>query len=184
MKVYDFDKTIYKKDSTIEFYKYCLKVQPTLVKYLPKQIMFFLLWKANKVTKENFKEVFYSFLASLKDVNQRVSDFWEVENKNIENWYLEQQEESDVVISASPEFLLKGICRELNISKLIASKVNSNTGKLESPNCYGQEKVVRFRAEFPTSVISIFYSDSLSDKPLGNESEKFVLIKKGKVVDE
>ena len=39
MNVYDFDKTIYRGDSTKDFYFFLLRRHPVLIRYLPKQIM-------------------------------------------------------------------------------------------------------------------------------------------------
>ena len=38
MNVYDFDKTIYDGDSTIDFYFYCLKKHPKIILCLPIQL--------------------------------------------------------------------------------------------------------------------------------------------------
>ena len=38
MNVYDFDKTIYDGDASLDFWKYSVKRQPLLVFYLPYQV--------------------------------------------------------------------------------------------------------------------------------------------------
>ena len=53
--------------------------------------------------------------------------------------------DSDLIISASPEFLLKPICGILGIKHLIASKVSPVDGKYTGKNCHGKEKVRRFK---------------------------------------
>ena len=35
MNVYDFDKTIYKNDSTADFFLYCLRKHPRIIAILP-----------------------------------------------------------------------------------------------------------------------------------------------------
>ena len=87
-----------------------------------------------------------------------------------------QKENTDVIISASPEFLLKPLEKLLNIEKVIASKVDINTGKLLSKNCYGKEKVKRFQKIYPNKVISSFYSDSLSDIPMARLAKNSYLV--------
>ena len=37
MNVYDFDKTIYLDDSSVDFYKFNLKRNPKLIKFWPRQ---------------------------------------------------------------------------------------------------------------------------------------------------
>lgn len=44
MNVYDFDGTIYNGDSTIDFFLYALKRNPSVLRYLPKQVWGFVLY--------------------------------------------------------------------------------------------------------------------------------------------
>ena len=60
--VYDFDKTLYKKDTTIQFYIYCLKKNKKIIKYLPIQVLNFILYKVKIIEKIKFKEKFFIFL--------------------------------------------------------------------------------------------------------------------------
>ncbi|MDE6357601.1 MAG: haloacid dehalogenase-like hydrolase, partial [Eubacteriales bacterium] len=82
----------------------------------------------------------------------------------------------DIIISASPEFLLKPICEKLGIKYLIASKVDKKTGKYEGLNCYGAEKVIRLNKEMPNTEIREFYSDSFSDEPLAELADKSYIV--------
>ena len=86
-----------------------------------------------------------------------------------------QQREDDVIISASPEFLLKPICIRLGISNLMASVVDKRTGMYLGINCHGEEKVRRFYKKF-NQEIDEFYSDSFSDAPLANIAKKAYLV--------
>lgn len=181
MNVYDFDKTIYKKDSTLEFFKFSIKKDFKLLRYFPLQLSYLILFKIKITSKETFKEKFYSFLNGIEDVDHFIELFWNEEIKNIEQWYLTQQNPDDLIISASPTFLLKDICRRINIENLIASEVNKKSGKLESKNCYGIEKVHRFKQEYGAKEISKFYSDSISDLPMGKIANEFFLVKKGNI---
>lgn len=176
MNVYDFDKTIYAGDSTLDFYIYCLKKYPRLLAYLFIQVFSFIKYNFNLISKDDFKETFYGFLKKLDNPAKDVEAFWQQHQVKLQPWYLEQKLPSDYIISASPEFLLHGLCAELGVT-LIASKVELHTGKLLSPNCYGSEKVSRFREMEPTAVIGKFYSDSTSDKPLADLAEESFLVK-------
>ena len=44
MNIYDFDKTIYKSDSTKDFYFYCLKRYPKMLLTVPMTAWAFLLY--------------------------------------------------------------------------------------------------------------------------------------------
>lgn len=176
MNVYDFDKTIYDGDSTLDFYFFSLKKSPMLIRFLPIQIIGFIKYMFGMYSKLQFKEKFYSFLKGIKDVDIMVELFWNENQDKIKDWYLKSKEESDVIISASPEFLLNTICRRIGIKHLIASEVNKNTGICEGENCYGEEKVLRFKKYFEKGEIKKFYSDSLSDAPISlMASERYIV---------
>lgn len=169
MNVYDFDKTIYKNDSTADFFFWCLKRYPKLIAFLPYlgavAVPFGL-----KITKKTvFKERFYKFLRFLPDTEAEVKKFWNAHIGGIKDWYKKIQREDDVIISASPEFLIKPICERLGIKYAMASRVDPKSGKYDGINCHGEEKVRRFYEQFGESTkIDSFYSDSLSDSPLAH----------------
>lgn len=181
LDVFDWDKTLYKKDSTIEFYKFCIKKKKTIISYLPVQIVFFLLYKLKLVKKIIFKEVFFKFLKSIENVDEYVKEFWNENKKYIRYDLIEESKNKKIVISASPEFLLENICKEVGINKLIASKVDKCSGKFSSENCYGKEKVNRLKKEIQDFTIENFYTDSESDIYLANISTKRYLIIKGEI---
>ena len=180
MNVYDFDKTIYDGDSTIDFYLFSIKKDFTLIRYFPEQVFYMILYHLKKVTKEKYKEKFFSFLKGIKNIDKEVEEFWLRNEKKIKQWYLNQKNKGDVVISASPEWLLSPIINKLGIN-LIATKVNKETGKFNSLNCYGKEKVKRFKEKFPNGEIENFYSDHNSDTPMFLISKNAWIVKGEKI---
>ena len=58
MNAYDFDKTIYKNDSTADFYKYCLLHYPKVLLALPIQGLALAKWAFGIYDKTHFKEKF------------------------------------------------------------------------------------------------------------------------------
>lgn len=181
MNVYDFDETIYHGDSTRDFYFFCLKNYPKIAKYLPMQGFYGILFGLKIMPKTKFKEKFYSFLKSIPSVDVAVGNFWKTHEKNIKGWYLKQKKDDDLIISASPEFLLTPISDKLGI-KVIASRVDKFSGKTEGENCWGEEKVKRFYAA-GGGEISEFYSDSYSDTPLALLAKKAFLVTGDKITD-
>jgi len=167
MNVYDFDDTIYDGDSTLDFFRFCHSEHKKTYIALPRAVFGFGLFTLRIISKTNFKQHFFSFLKHIPDVDGAVSAFWDKNETKIMPWYLKQKQFDDVVISASPEFLLSPICQKLGV-KLIASRVDKCTGVFEGKNCYGIEKVRRLEAEGLATEIDEFYSDSLSDKPLAD----------------
>ena len=167
MNCYDFDKT--NGDSTKDFYLFCLKRHKGIIKTFPGLIKaftkFYVLKKGNKT---DFKEKMYRFLPYV-NIEKDLPEFWASHKNNIKDWYYKTQREDDVIISASPEFLLEPICKELGIKYLMASKVDMKTGKYEGINCHGK--------------IEDFYSDSYSDSPLAEISKKAFLVKGNELKD-
>ena len=176
MNVFDFDKTIYDGDSTLDFYFYCLKKQPNIAICMPKQIMAAVKYKIGKIDKTGFKEEFYSFFCKLDNIENMVIDFWNIKENKIKKWYVEIQNMNDIVISASPYFLLEEICKRIKIHNLIASEVNMKTGKYTGSNCYGEEKVRRFQEQYNLKIDN-FFSDSRSDQPMADIAENKYIVK-------
>jgi HAD superfamily phosphoserine phosphatase-like hydrolase len=183
MNVYDFDKTIYDGDSTLDFYLFALKRKPGLIKYLPIQILGFLKYLFGISTKLEFKEKFYYFLNGIDNTDNLVEVFWNEKQSRIKEWYLNSKKDSDLIISASPTFLLEPICKRVGIKHLIASEVNKKTGICEGENCYGEEKVVRLKKEFKDTAIKEFYSDSLSDAPLSLLADRRFIVSGTSIVE-
>lgn len=177
MNVFDFDKTIYSKDSSTDFVIFLMKKQPSLLRYLPRIGVAFLSYGLKIIDKTKMKEKFFSVFKGVKDMDSRVTEFWDLKQDGIHMWYRDIHKSDDVVISASPEFLVRPICERLGINNLIGSLVDSRTGKYTGINCHGKEKVRRFREEYPDAVIDSFYSDSYSDTPLAEEAKEAFIVK-------
>lgn len=180
MNVYDFDHTIYDGDCTLDFWKYCVKRDPIVLCSLPKSCWYVVLFKLHLCKRERFKEKFYEFLRYVPDVQLNVKDFWDCNEKKIKEFYLRQSRSDDLIISASPEFLIGEICRRLRVHG-IASKVDPVTGKLYGPNCRGSEKVRRFYQMYPAGKINRFYSDSRSDLPMAKIAVEAYLVQKNTI---
>ena len=178
MNTYDFDKTIFYPDSSACFYKYCLrKHSAAVLKTLPKSFVKAVQYAAGKIETKELKEQLFSFLQSIENIDAVLASFWKENMGGIGNWYLEQKRDDDIIISASPYFLLEPIIRDLGIKHLMASNVDKHSGKYNGINCHGKEKVRRFYEVFPDGVIEDFYSDSLSDSPLAEISKQAFMVK-------
>lgn len=184
MNAYDFDKTIYNGDSTADFYLFSLKRHKKIFTLAPSLVGAFVkFYVFKKGTKTQFKEKMYRFL-EFCDTNKDIEDFWNKNQDKIKNFYLNQQKDDDVIISASPEFLLAPICKRLGIKHLIASKVDCKSGKYSGINCHGKEKVKRFYDTFGSDTkVEKFYSDSYSDTPMAEIAEDAYLVKKNEILD-
>ena len=183
VNVYDFDGTIYNGDSSVDIYFFLLKRYPKLIAFFPKQMLGIVKYKLHLSSKEEMKEMYFSFLKGVRTDKTFVDDFWKQNQNKIKEWYLKQKRKDDVIISASPEFLLKPICDILGIDNLIATKVELSSGKFLSKNCQGVEKVVRFKESFSEAEIEAFYSDSKSDIYMAKLATKAFRVKKNSIMD-
>ena len=128
------------------------------------------------------KQRYYCFFRGI-DAVEMAERFWDENIAKIRNWYKSLQKHDDLVITASPEFLIKPICRRLGIQNLIASEVDPKTGKTLGRNCRDWEKVKRYRREYGDTPIEEFYSDSYADSPLARMAAKAHMVVEGEIVD-
>lgn len=175
VNVYDWDKTIFPVDSTVAFYKFCVRRYPGVLRTLPGAAAMLPGYWSKSVTKTRIKERFYGFLRNIPDIDAALDQFWFENFPRVNAWYLAQRRDDDIVISASPEFLVGIPAQKLGI-RLLASRVDKHTGATEGENCHGAEKVARLRAAFPDVEIAEFYSDSRSDAPLAALAERAFLV--------
>jgi phosphoserine phosphatase len=110
MNVYDFDKTIYNGDSTVDFYFFCLRKYPNIIKFLPALFYYAVFFALGFYDKTRFKEKFYIFLSEIKNIDEAVLEFWAKYEYKIKDFYKENKKDDDIIISASSEFLLEPIC--------------------------------------------------------------------------
>ena len=168
MNVYDFDNTILRGDSTARFFAYCLAHYPKMWLDVPAQAVNGLLFVLKIRKKQAFKQRMLGFLKHIGDVDAAVEVFWQKNFCRVKPFYAQTRRDDDVVISASPEFLIRPACERLQVSCIMGSPVDKRTGLFSGPNCHGAEKVRRFREVFPDAQIQDFYSDSHSDDPLAH----------------
>ena len=177
VNVYDFDNTILRGDSSARFFAFCLGRYPRMWADIPAQAVNGLLFLLKLKPKQAFKQRMFGFLRTIGDVDAAVDAFWAKNFSRVKPWYLAARRPDDVVISASPEFLIRPACAKLGIWHVMGSPVDKRTGVFSGPNCHGSEKVRRFHEAWPEGRIEAFYSDSHSDDPLAALAEKAWLVK-------
>lgn len=176
VNVYDWDKTIFPVDSTAAFCLWCARRYPRVGLHFAGVAPSAAAFLSGKLEKTRFKERLYGFLRYIPDIDAEVRAFWDVNFPRINAWYLAQARPDDIVISASPEFLVGEATDRLGI-RLLASRVDKRTGATTGENCWGPEKVERLRAAYPDVTIAAFYSDSHSDDPLAALADEAYLVK-------
>ena len=84
---------------------------------------------------------------------------------------------SCVMVSASPDFYLKRVAQQLSFDALLCTEmavINGRlTGDMQTPNCHGEQKVLRLKAwmaeRFGTdsgAELVYAYGDTSGDKPM------------------
>lgn len=179
MNIYDFDNTIYDGDSSVDFFLFSLKKHKKNFLKLPNILWHSILYVLKIDDKETFKSTFFSIVTNSINIEKDVEEFWNNSIQKLKPFYMKVKRKDDIIISASPSFLLKPICQRLNV-ELIATDINMETGELMSRNCYGKEKVNRLVA-LNIYQCDKFFSDSLSDKPLANMAKQAFLVKKNNI---
>lgn len=182
MNCYDFDQTIFYPDSSCCFYLYCLRHYPRAVlRSLPATTVLGIRYLRKTADTKALKEKVFGFLPYLDDVDGIVEAFWEENRSRLGDWYLRQKREDDLILSASPEFLLRPVAEELGV-RLIATPMDRYTGRISGLNCHDEEKVRRFYREYPGGHVEAFYSDSLSDTPMAQIADRAYLVKNGEQI--
>lgn len=165
MNIYDFDHTIYNGDSSIDFFLFCLRRKPQILCTIPGFLITFIFYRMRIKSKEQLKSSFFKFIKYFKDIDYEINKFWNKNESKICSWYIDRKQPNDLIISASPEFLLQPIAEQLQVS-VIGSKVDKHTGNFMGKNCYGEEKARRFQKFQIAEQVEKVYSDSKSDLPL------------------
>lgn len=166
MNAYDFDETVYYGDSEFHFIEYIFAKYPSMKKYARRYKFYrFLQKKLKLISRDAARVKIFAFLKVLDNVDKELSEFWAIHEKNLKKWYLDVKTAGDVIVSATPGFILEPIAEKLGV-KLIATRMDKKTGELSGTYNYGDEKVRRFKEIYGDVRPEKFYSDSYSDEPM------------------
>ena len=180
MNVYDFDETIYDGDCTRDFFKSSLKY-PMAVLSMIVHGYAIVLYGLKLMDKTTMKSIFFRYMKHIPDKERMIESLTDRNFHKIKSWYLDHQKKDDVIISASPLFLVEPFCKRLGIRYVYATNMDINTGAIDGVNCKGEAKVDVFYAHFPNGHIHEFYSDSFSDTPLARLADQAYLVKKDQI---
>ena len=177
MNVYDFDGTIYRHDTTVRFYLYCLRRYPRVLRRWP--VAFGGAWRyvTGRLDKTGAKQVFLSFLRDIPDPGAELERFWDREISNIHKWYVSARRDDDLIVTASPEAFVRPALRRLGVESLIGSPVDMRTGRYSGVNCDGAHKVEAFRRAKGSARVNRFYSDSRNDAPMASLADEAYRVK-------
>lgn len=153
----DFDKTLYKKDSLIEFTRFYKGTFQLIIGFIALSPML-LKWKLGKISNETAKQKFMTYFFKNEHYNLLLEKGKQFSNENIprnlnKNIWAKiqkfQEQNADIyIVTASFREWIYGWTEENNL-KLITTKLeivnNKITGKFKTKNCYGIEKVNRIK---------------------------------------
>ena len=156
---FDFDGTLTRRDTFMPFLARGLgwpRFLLALLKCSPWLLAFALRLIPNHVAKQRL------MLATLKGKSLAEVDDWATRwltadfPGQLRSWTLAQLTQHQqaghccVMVSASPDIYLRHVARQMGFDTLICTEMEADsgvlTGHMRTPNCYGEQKVLRLKA--------------------------------------
>ena len=179
--VFDFDGTLTTRDSFLEFVRFSCgtwKLCKGIFRHGLSLILMKLGMADNGKTKERlfsyyFKGLDYSRFCELG--HRFAFHFESSANQEMLSKLIRHQQEGDkvYVVSASIEEWVTPWCRRHGVDHVIGTQVETDgdgllTGCFKTVNCYGKEKVCRFKAMEPhrSTYHLVVYGDSRGDREM------------------
>ena len=184
---FDFDGTLTRRDTLLPFLLRGLgwpRFAWAIVRCLPWLAGYTLRLVPNHVAKQKL------MLAALKGRSTHEMEDWTTRwlandfSGQLRAWTLarlawhQQAGHCCVMVSASPDIYLERIARQLGFDDLICTEMEMRdehfTGRMRTPNCYGEQKVVRLTAWLEArfgvgsaSAVALYaYGDTAGDIPM------------------
>lgn len=184
MKVFDFDNTLYHGESAVDLAIYMIRNNKKIILYLPKIFYNLARYKLCLVDKRKVVRAINDFMQNVLSGSDEllgaVEGFWAKNSHKLDRSMLKRINADDVIITAGPDFLLKGISGLLNTDNIISSSIDAESMKVKYLN-FGNNKVKRYKALYGSKRIDCFYTDSYNDRALMDISEKVFLVKNGRL---
>ena len=183
---FDFDGTLTQRDTLLPFLARGLgwpKFLLALLKCSPWLAGFALRLIPNHVAKQKL------MLATLKNKTTAQMDDWTSRwlaqdfSGQLQNWPMARLAEHQqaghccVMVSASPDIYLKRVAQQLGFDALLCTEMavvdDQLTGLMKTPNCHGEQKVLRLKAWMAErfgadggAEVVYAYGDTSGDKPM------------------
>lgn len=184
MKVFDFDNTLYRGESSLDFSLYMIRTHKKILLYLPVIMANTISYKLCLVDKDKLGAEISKYMKLIirdkHEIRRLVKTFWQTHADRLDTDMLRRVKPNDLIITAGPDFLLDGIRDRLGTQNIISSEVDLDRIEILHFN-FKDNKVSRFRELYGDAKIDAFYTDSYNDRALMEISEKVFLVKKGKI---
>jgi HAD superfamily hydrolase (TIGR01490 family) len=193
LSVFDLDHTLINVNSSFRYYFYLYKKKIFSPDSIFEVIIFYLRYKYLKMSpKQLHQKVFEKFVQykNIVDFSKNVDEFWE---KNISDFIyppameaLKKAKEKNhyiLLLTNSPNFLIQGILKYLNVNECCASQYRvNNENKITSiiSIMEGKEKAIYTKKVATKLNVEkediTAYSDSIWDLPLLNAVGRVVVV--------
>ena len=184
MKAFDFDNTIYRGESSLDFSLYMIRTHKKILLYLPVIMANAIRYKLCLVDKEKLGAEINKYMKLIirdkREIRRLVKTFWQTHADRLDTDMLRRIGPDDLIITAGPDFLLDGIRDRLGTQNIISSEIDLDRIEILHFN-FKDNKVSRLRELYGNTRIDAFYTDSYNDRALMEISDKVFLVKKGKI---
>jgi phosphoserine phosphatase len=190
--VFDFDGTLYRKDTMIQFCLFVYMRHPLRLRFVTIQLLGAILYLFKSISIEHFKTLFLSYLMEMPEekVQEELKRFWASRFPN--HFYplvverlkaLQEKKIPCVCLSASPDWMIQEACNQLGISVVLGSSVIEMEDKwVWRFNCRGKNKIALLGQKFPDAEVIEAYSDNHDDYFLLEKAIQGFKIQKGKII--
>ena len=184
IKVFDFDNTIYRGESSVDFAFYMLRHNKRILLFLPSLFWNAIMYKLCLASKETLeKRINDAIKFIVRDKSELISltdSFWERNRRKLDRRLLRRIGKDDLIITAGPFFLIDAIKHRLNTQNLICSEVDWDKMEVSFFN-FGDNKVKRYRELYGDTPIDCFYTDSYNDRSMMDISKRVFFVKNGNI---
>ena len=184
IKVFDFDNTIYRGESSIDLALYMLRYNKRILLFLPDLLWNLISYKLCIVSREKLErrinDAIKVIVRDREEILRLSRSFWLRNSHKLDEHILRLIDEEDLIITAGPFFLIDAIKHRLNTRNLICSEVDWERREVSYFN-FGDNKVKRYRELCGEKKIDRFYTDSFNDKAMMDISERVFIVRNGNI---
>ena len=184
MKVFDFDNTLYRGESPIDFVLFMIKKNRKILLWIPKIFFNLIKYKlcilSGEQLESKINDFMDDFLNDKDEIIRNTKEFWSRNYKKLNMNTIKEVEPDDVILTASPSFFIDGIKDKIVSKNVICSEIDLDARKIDFLN-FGENKVRKYKEIYGDKKVDCFYTDSYNDKFMMDISEKVFLVKKRKI---
>ena len=128
MKVFDFDNTIYRGESSIDLAVYMIRNNKKIILYLPMIFTNLVKYKLCMVGRKEMEIILNDFCQAVMgdkdEVPEIIDRFWQIHAHKLNRKILKRIGPEDIIITAGPDILINGIRDRLHTDHIICSEVD------------------------------------------------------------